>query len=506
MKRTYFTLIRRGRASTKLVMIGANLAMLGLLLSAPLGHAQATRIIVDGVFSDWGSLKPLHVDPPGDQLSGSIDFGRLWVANDERFLFLRVEVGAEINLQDLNDITLYLDTDNNSSTGASIRDIGAELEWNFGGKARVFVTAACPVAISHRHIGLVTAPTVTSTQFEIALERHIQPVDQTALFPGDTIRIAFADKGVGGDLLPEAGTHITYSFGHAPLPPLPALTLRRQEASHLRVLTYNVLHDGLFDVERTPAFKRILRAVQPDIIGFQEIYNHTAEQTVAQVKAIFSPMGPQQWHGSKVAPDIIAISSYPIIATYPIEGNGAFLLDLRPKHDAHLLLIVAHPPCCEHNLERQREIDAIMAFIRDAKAPGDVLELKPNTPILIIGDLNLVGYAQQLKTMLSGEIVNVTPFGPAFKPDWDGSNFTDLMPRHTDLPMTYTWRDDNIDFNPGRLDFMIYSDSVLRLGNHFVLFTPAMTADSLAAHGLEPQDVPTASDHLPVVSDFILMK
>jgi exonuclease III len=145
-----------------------------------------------------------------------------------------------------------------------------------------------------------------------------------------------------------------------------------------------------------------------------------------------------------------------------------------------------------------------MAFIRDAKAPGGMVDLTPKTPIIIVGDLNLVGYAQQLKTMLSGEIVNVTPFGPAFKPDWDGSNFADLMPRHTDSPMTYTWRDDNIAFNPGRLDFMIYSDSVLRLGNRFVLFTPAMTADSLAAHDLQPQDVPTASDHLPVVSDFML--
>jgi hypothetical protein len=91
--------------------MGANLAMFGLLLSAPLGYAQATRIIVDGVFSDWNNLSPLYADPCGDQHSGSIDFGRLWIANDERFLFLRVEVGAEINLQDLNDITLYLDTD-----------------------------------------------------------------------------------------------------------------------------------------------------------------------------------------------------------------------------------------------------------------------------------------------------------------------------------------------------------------------------------------------------------
>ena len=504
MKEEYFTLKKRGGDAIKLVLTGVCFGMLGLMLSALPGYAQSKRIIVDGSFSDWGNLSAVYADPAGDQQAGDIDFGRLWIANDEQFLFLRIEVGTEINLQDFNAITLYLDTDNNSDTGTPIHGLGAELEWSFGVKAGIFTTTTASVAISHRHIGLVTAPTVTSKQFEIAIEKSARPAGQSPLFPEDTIGVVIADKGVGGDVLPNSGTRLHYVFDSSPLPPLPSLTLRKQDAAHLRILSYNVLRDGLFDPQRMKSFERILTAIEPDIIGFQEIYDHTAEQAVAQVKLMFSSSGLQQWYGSKVAPDIIVVSRYPIVATFPIEGNGAFLLNLRPKYDSQLLFIVAHPPCCENNAGRQYEIDAIIAFIRDAETQGGRVDVLPNTPILIVGDLNLVGYARQLHTLLSGDIVNSAQFGPAFSPDWDGGNFTDLTPRHADLPMTYTWHDDNSNFSPGRLDFMIYSDSVLRIGNHFILFTPAMRADSLASHGLQPQDGPTASDHLPVVSDLIL--
>ena len=57
---------------------------------------------------------------------------------------------------------------------------------------------------------------------------------------------------------------------------------------------------------------------------------------------------------------------------------------------------------------------------------------------------------------------------------------------------------------PGKLDYIIYSDSVIKPGNHFVLFTPEMSADSLAHYGLKSRDVVQASDHLPVLGDFIL--
>ena len=715
--------------------VGLVMAGLGLLLFAQPALPQAARIFVDGQFGDWQALPPLYADSTGDQTSGDIDFGRLWVTNDERFLFLRLEVGTEISLQSHNDITLFLDTDNNPATGQQVYGIGAELEWRFGALSGFFfgeidspsicqvqyttdrgagsdcypspwsgqtvtisgivtavksgdspyfwlqdggtpwsgiffydtsvdpqvgdsltVTAqideyhgrteakdvsnlkihrhSCPydtvdistgdlgaacsfsgealegclvrvrdvrvtrlpdqynqwwvddgsgecqidencyplqfdpnwqdtclsitgvvdyswgeyeidprgpgdiaeascnppqsnfpkrvvppvalrnfphplsqsIPISHSDIGLVAAPTVTSTQFEVAIDRYAQPVNGKALFPGDTIGIVFADT-VGGDLLPDTGMGLTYTFDNTPLPPLPSLSIGRADTGYLRVLTYNVLSDGIFDPWREEYFERILKAVNPDIIGFEEIYDHNAEQTAAQMESILPSAGGEQWYGSKVNPDVIAVSRYPIIATYPIDGfgNGAFLIDLHPRYDKELLFIVAHLPCCEHDSDRQLEADALMAFIRDAKADDGDLDLQPNTPIIVVGDMNLVGDRRQLRTLLKGEIVNTGLYGPIFAPDWDGTDFADLMPRQPDLPMTYTWYSSGNGSNwPGRLDFIIYSNSVIDSGDHYVLFTPEISSDSLAAHGLQPEDAVLASDHLPVVGDFRL--
>jgi endonuclease/exonuclease/phosphatase family metal-dependent hydrolase len=465
--------------------------------------AQAARISMDGYFSDWSHLRPIYSDPLNTPSSNNRFFGKLWAANDERFLFLRIEVRSEINLQNDNRIVLYIDTDNSTATGKQIHSIGAELEWYFGEKTGSFFIERNAFAIRHSDIGLVTLPTMTSPQFEIAIHRTARPASQKPLFTNDTIRIAFENKA-SGDIIPAAGTGITYIFDNSPLPPISRITLNKQNKNHLRVLTYNVLRDNLFKIEKRQYFNRILKAIQPDLIGFDEIHNHSAKQTAKLIETILPSRRGQKWFCSKVGPDIVAVSRFAIKKIHPIEGNGAFFIDLRPKYDSDLLLVVAHPPSGSRNEQRQREIDAIMGFIRDARRQGGVLDLKPGTPILIIGDMNLVGYSEQLRTFLAGKIVNQKRYGPSFKPDWDGTDFTALLPLQTDLLMAYTWYDENNTFSPGRLDYIIYSDSVIKPGNHFVLFTPGMSADTLAAYGLQLKDAVQASDHLPVVGDFIL--
>jgi len=466
--------------------------------------SEARRIFIDGVFNDWDELEPIYTDISGDQLQGDVDFGKLWVANDDLYIFLCIQLGTEINMQNDNQLSIYLDTDNNTATGILINGIGAELKWEFGNRVGLFNNEN----IWQGNIGIVTAPTVSSNTFEIALERNATPVDNTPLFESDTIRIVFIDNGSGGDLLPDSGTDLVYVFDNSPLETLVPISIRKKNPEHLRILTYNTLHGGLFDADRSQSFKRIILAINPDIIGFEEIYDHSAEE-VKNLMENLIPLGNQkEWHCSKVEPDIIAVTKYPILNTFPIEGcndyqgNGAFLMDLRQEFGTDLLFIVAHPPCCGNNNDRQMEIDAIMAFIRDAKGIGGDLTLQSNTPIVIVGDMNLVGYAQQLETLLTGDIVDINSFGSSFTPDWDGSNFADLMPRLTDLPMFFTWYEENNSFSPGRLDFIIFSDSVLEPANSFVLFTPEMSLDTLELYGLQAEDATIASDHLPVVADF----
>ncbi|MBI4427719.1 MAG: endonuclease/exonuclease/phosphatase family protein, partial [Ignavibacteriales bacterium] len=429
-----------------------------LALTCP-ANSQAARITLDGLFSDWQSLNSVYTDSSGDIASGVIDFGRLWCANDEHYLFLRLEVGGEIFLQDSNIIILYLDTDNNASTGIPIGGIGADLRWNFGQRIGFFTTGTGTNSINHSKIGLISAPVITSTQYELVLSRQARPDSVEPLFSSDTIRIVITDEGPGGDLLPDYGS-VEYVFDNSPLPSIESLAIQKFDEDHIRVLGYNVFFDGLFDPVRVASYTRILQAIRPDFIGFQEMYNHTAAQTVQQVQSMLPPEAGQQWYGSKVGPDIVVVSQFPIVSSFDIfnSGNGAFLLDLRPRYDSDMLLIVAHPPCCQNNTARQNELDAIMAFIRDAKQPGGLITLAPNTPILMIGDMNLVGYSRQLRTLLSGEIVDTLVYGPRFAPDWDESDLSDLLPRHPDRPLTYTWRNDLSSYPPGRLDYMIYTD------------------------------------------------
>jgi len=474
-------------------------------------YPQAARIFVDGRHNDWQNLTPLHIDTYGDQQSGNLDFGKLWVSNDEQFLFLRLEIGVELNLQELNYVTLFLDTDINSSTGNQIHGIGAELEWIFGQRNGIFTVGGSQVDVYHNDIGVVTSPTVSSDEFEIALERNARPDGQDMLFTGNSIRIVFKDNGSGDDMLPDTSGGLQYVFDDTTsLPLLNPISIGNQGFGDVRILTYNVYTDNLFEPSLVPSYTRILQAIQPQIIGFQEIYNHNAQQTQNQVESMLPSGEGQQWYSSKVDPDIVAVSRYPILNSYPIEGesaysfNGAFLIDLHPDFNSHLLFIVAHLPASSNNQGRQYEIDAIMAFIRNAKAPGGVLTLQPNTPIVIVGDMNLVGYAQQLTTLLTGQIINTGQFGPSFDPDWDSSDFTDLIPRQVNLPMSYTWYNETSSWPPGRLDFMIYSDSVIDSVHSFVLFTPAMSTDSLTAYNLQIKDAILASDHLPVVADFVL--
>jgi hypothetical protein len=94
--------------------------------------------------------------------------------------------------------------------------------------------------------------------------------------------------------------------------------------------------------------------------------------------------------------------------------------------------------------------------------------------------------------------------------DWDGSSLTDAAPYHNGRgPDTYTWRNDLEPYLPGALDRFLYSDSVLRVANAFVLDTTVMSYEALREAKLRSVDVmrdPQSGfhDHFPVVVDLIV--
>lgn len=469
--------------------------------------AQMPRILIEGEFNDWEDVPVIYDDAPGDEGSSNIDFGKLWITNDDDFLFLRLEVGKEMNLQSDNEIVIYLDTDNNASTGVSFNGIGAEITYGLGEREGIARLNGDNYNLDHENIGLVTAPTVTSDVFEIAIRRN-GSIAGIPLFSNNTIKVAFEDDGgFGGDWLPTSGSSVSYTISNNNLEPLPSFSIPKTGNTGFRVVSYNVLQDGPFESNKAPAFERIFQALQPDIIGFTEIYDHNANQ-VADLMESFIPSGAgEQWYGAGVNPDIICVSRYKIKQAFIIDGsgnsaNGAFLIELPAPFDSDLLFIVAHTPCCGNDYGRQQEIDAINEFIRDAKNGTGDLSLDEETPIIVCGDMNLVGDSQQLESLLDGNIINESTYGDDYIPDWDGTNLEDAIPYTTNTPMAFTWATDFSDFSPGRLDFIIYTGSVLEIENSFNLFTPALSNSDLNANNLQVSDTPVASDHIPVVADF----
>jgi endonuclease/exonuclease/phosphatase family metal-dependent hydrolase len=347
----------------------------------------------------------------------------------------------------------------------------------------------------------VAAPTVTSEKFEIAINTNANFAGIGQLFNSSEIKIVIKDNGSGSDKIPDESGGVEYSFGNLMPEYIHEYSIKKNE-SNLRIMTYNVEFDGLFDSEKIPIFSRILKAIEPDIIVFEEIYNASSQVTADLIDTILNLGQNEQWHHKKQGTDIIVISKFHITSSISIDGNGAFLLDLNPTYNTELLLIGAHPPCCNNNNSRQGEIDAIMAFVRDSKNGIGAIPISSDTPIIIAGDMNLVGYAQQLDTFLTGNIVNESTHGPDFNPDWDGSNLEDAKPYLTNSPFVFTWYNEASDFGPGRLDFIFYSGSVIELKNSYTLFTNHLPSDSLTTYGLIDIDASSASDHLPVVADF----
>ena len=347
----------------------------------------------------------------------------------------------------------------------------------------------------------------------MAIDRQAT-LDGRALVTSDTLRLALVDQAPGGDRLPDASGGVAYPMGDASnLAPLAVPALTRPADSTLRVMSYNVEYGTLFEDAARPAYQRLFDVIQPDLIGFQEIYDRDARATQQAVEELLPSGEGAPWHSAKAGLDLVAVSRYPIRATYTIPGfednrSAAFVIDAQDRLGSDLLFIVMHPPCCSggtpsRDERRQQVVDQVLAFLRDAQTDGGTIDIPANTPVIIAGDMNFVGDDQQPFSMRTGTIVDTARFGPSFTPDWDGSNLTDAAPPVTGWPMDFTWYSPASRFVPGQLDYVYYTDSVLRAVRRYTLFTPALSAEQRDATGLQADDVLRASDHLPLVLDVV---
>lgn len=471
------------------------LALLALLAATAVRPARA-QPVVDGALDEWAA--PLYADAVGD--GAAVDFGRLWGAGDAEYLYVAFETGAEIGLQNFNEVTLYVDADGDASTGEGVAGIGAEFSYAFGTRAgTATLPGRAPAPVDYRTLALVSAPTVTADRFEVALRRDAS-VGGVPLFTGPAVRVALVDRRPGGDALPDGQGGVLVPLGSGP-PARAAVDLGRREGD-VRVMTYNVLRDRITQAEHRGRFERVFQSVRPDVVALQEVYANDA----ADLAAFLGGLVPgTAWYGAGApGTDAMVLSQYPVLEATPLcerpgvpaSCNVAALLDL--GGDRRLYVVSMHPPCCTNDAARQAEFDLLAAHLRDARASG---ALAPSTPVVVAGDMNLVGDRRQLGTLLTGSIVDTGRFGPGAAPDADGTALADAAPRTTGRPADFTWINDADQFPPGRLDYVVYSNALLEPGNGFALYTPGLTEDELARYGLLADDT-AVSDHLPVVQDL----
>lgn len=458
-------------------------------------------ITIDGQFHDWENVEIAYADEAGPW---GADFADVKITYDQEFLFIYFSFHyGEFLMQDWNAFHLYIDADNDSSTGLDYNGIGAELDWTFGQRQGIFYFNGGNSDVWQNDLTLRIGPTITSQEFEIAIARNSDIMTLNGAQVLVEGRIAIAEAPPNSDSVPNEPGGIYFSIGEDAVPLPEPISLERRYEDDIRIVTYNTLWNGILEPDRQPKFQRILQALDPDVIVLQE---HTDWNEINDIVQSWFPQ--ETWYASWTYSDLVVLSRFPILYDANLissERTMCALLDTEDELGKNLLVINSHLSCCANNDGRQQQVDEFASVWREwVSNDNGPFDLANETPFVHVGDFNFVGYRQQVETLRIGDIENQNEYGDDFLPDWDSTEIVDLFSRHTHKRMGYTWRGDGSSFNPGKLDYVFYSDATIDSGKHFIVNTLAMDDEYLANYGLEWDDTQEASDHLPRVFDISL--
>jgi len=453
-------------------------------------------IILDEVYDDW-SQNDIVSEEIGD--ASGLDIESLSIANDDNYLYFKIDLDREVLLQSSSGILLAIDIDANANTGLNLEGMGAEIVFNFGQRAGRFYRGNNNSEIYHTDIGLITSPTVTSSSFEVAIRRDFIIDGNVIGIDGDISVYVLDNSSSTADYIPNRMEFARYTLKENVTMATAEFSLDPDADSDFRILSYNVKRDNIFDFFLRDSYQNIFNAIQSDIYCFQEVYDNSAEDLFNLLDGWGVLDHSTEWHYKKHGNDIITISKYPIVFSRFMAGNGLYVLDV---NGTEVVVYNLHLPCCDNDSGRREEIDVMLANIRESRQGNSSYVFEDEAPIIILGDMNFVGFSEQVESILNGDIINNNNYGDDFIMDYDGTGLADLKPRTTGLSSSFTWYNPGSSFFPGRLDYIFYTDSRLEIKNSFTLFTEAMSDDWLDANGMMSFDASLASDHLPLVADF----
>ena len=307
-------------------------------------------------------------------------------------------------------------------------------------------------------------------------------------------------------------------------PPSPARgLLDRWDADDLRIMAWNMYNFTVLEIpeERSAAMARVIVALNPDVIVFQEITLSPDDVNASELRLwLESNIDPGPWHmhdgidtgirnviASRLELDMLETQTDPAPLNSPRGATMARVDCPDERWSTDLYLIGVHFKAfgdCESERKRQGAADSIANWIGDLRTPGGVVDLPAQTPIFVLGDMNFYSDGLQPElTLLNGDILDEDRFGSDIPGDWDETALADLRPPQLVTGETWTlWGDDS--YEPSRTDRIVTTNSVLMRQNMFVLNTTVLPSDVLDQYGLQVNDTTreVASDHLPVVIDL----
>lgn len=518
----------------------------------------------DGVFEDWASAAPAVVDPAGDVPPGSpVDLGAVFVLDDARFIHLLIDLGDTVTAQGMpGTVEIVLDADGDAGTGGSHGgvagadlvivlsrqdDPAADVHGAGVGVRRIGEGGAGGIE-SASTVGLLLSPTHSSDRFEVRLDRlgirrdrlaersdAAGAVDEPGASPpggaGKVLsgRLRYLRFGAVVDQTPVFTQTLSTEPGEAP--PLLDGDAVARTPNTLRVVTWNV-SDGNFR-DHPETFRRVLAALDPDVVLLDEVY---ADVTMADLSRFGRGPGPvnesswKWWLATGGGRQRAAVGARGL----ELRGETALArVDHPPGALARWLREVGDepesprmpPPSRLARAEAAGGLSATGAWVTvegravlfvpvDLQSAGydgsprdrlrelqartlnhaiaAVLADRPGAGLVIGGDLNVVGSARPLDALRSGLATG------------GGDLSIARLERLRDRSLA-TWRSTRAGdpFSPGRLDYVLYRGTVLRIERAFIFDAADLSPAALAQLGIRESDT-LQSDHLPLVVDFAL--
>jgi endonuclease/exonuclease/phosphatase family metal-dependent hydrolase len=523
----------KGFACLGLVPLG--LVCAGWACGLPAGSADGRPpVAIDGVLDEWRGLTPVIEDPLDAAPGAAVDLRAIRMRDDGQWLYVAVDWTRAVNAQSMRGtVSLAFDADGDAATGADIHgltgvDVIIELSQREGvrsgdhgagtGIRPVLADGRQPLASAYLADVLV-APTVASSEIEIRVRRGARLPGSPPLFAGARTRVtAFYETEAGTADRTDAAT---YEFQQMRTPrPVPAAdsSTVTKPAGATRVLVWNVSERGMID--HADAFRRVVSAMNPDVLLLDEVYEHATAVDLAALlnqpplardtpwKVVLGRGGGRQKTlvattlPMRFAPELEYVTYEPGSLERLAERFPAFSTQLTREAGHGLAATGAWVAIAGRDVlfvpfdlqssgyagSVEDELRILQARLLSERVAG-MLPAGDGVPVVIGGDVNAVGSRMPIDQLQQAT-------APADRP------LAILDLRHVVDRVTYTWREPNSPFVPGRLDYVFHGGTGLTPAGGFPFEPEEFAAAALAAMGIERQDAGLVSDHLPVIADF----